>query len=326
MENKVIVQSYQLTTARQNYNLISQRAMLHIVKSAQYTIEGQHLNTQLFDKIETDQWQNKHITIPIAELDPAGATTNYTYIKEQLKELFNITAEWKYKGGVVMRPFVQEIKIDEAGVASFEIDKKVWELILDYSKGYRKFELKSAMQCKSPYSLRFYELITEKDSPITYKIDYLKKMFKLEKKYPNNYDFLRRIVEPSKKELDKIAPYTFRYEKIYDDEHNGKGRKPIKSIMLIPIHQPEKEDKALASDDTLKRYTGLVLDKDIQRILVQNYGFSTTEIKNNLELILKAQREIDLLDLLVRTKKRAGQTSNPKGYLINAIKYELQSD
>lgn len=323
MDNKMIVQSYQFTTAKQRYNLTCQRAMLHIIKYAQYTIEGQTLNGELYDRVQTDQWENKLITIPLRELDPKGETTNYTYYKEELKQLFEITAEWKYKGGRQLRPFVQGIKLEDSGVGIFEVNKEVWQLILDYSKGYRKFELQKALECKNVYSMRFYELISGKTEPINYTMEYLKKMFKVEKTYKANADFIKHVIDIAKKELDKIAPYTFRYEKIYDTEHEGKGRKPIKGIRIYPIYQPEKEDTKLAEQEFDRKIRNSVLNPEIKRILTDYYEFSVQELNNNLDLFLTAGQYFDL-DRILRDKLTlARQSRNPKGYLIGILKRKL---
>lgn len=321
MENSKICQSYQLTTARQDYNLTSQRAMLYIVKKAQACIEGQHLNEDLFDKVGTDLFENKYITLQLKDLVPEGEQVQYNRIKQDLKELFKITAEWKYQDRIVMRPFVQSIELNFKGYAVFEVHKETWQLILDYSKGYRRFELEKAMQCRSIYSLRLYELISEKTEPITYKIETLKKMFKLENKYSLTKDFINRVIIPAKKELDKTAPYSFDFQLV--KESTGKGRPKISAITFIPKYQPQNEDSDIAEAERMRKHTGAVLERDTARILQDNFGFTPKELENNINLILDAQLKFNVPDFLRKIFRKAKTAENPKGYIINALKMEI---
>lgn len=66
------------------------------------------------------------------------------------------------------------------GVATFRVSPEVWKLILDFTKGYRKYELKTTMQFKSVYSMRFYELLSGQKAPLSFSLEELKKMLKLD--------------------------------------------------------------------------------------------------------------------------------------------------
>lgn len=48
--------------------------------------------------------------------------------------------------------------------------------------------------------------------PLTETIEQLKDRFQLGDKYKLVADFLRRVIEPTKKELDAKNPYTFTYK------------------------------------------------------------------------------------------------------------------
>ena len=77
---------------------------------------------------------------------------------------------------------------------------------LDFSKGYRKYELQTAMNFNSIYAMRFYELFSGQKDPITYSIPYLKERFKIENKYNSKNgkkDFLTKVVDVAQKELDE---------------------------------------------------------------------------------------------------------------------------
>ncbi len=79
--------------------------------------------------------------------------------------------------------------------------KEIYEALQNFSEGFRKFELKTAMEFDTIYAMRFYELLSGKTDPITYSIDNLKIMFQLENKYKLTTDFIRRVIEPAQKGL-----------------------------------------------------------------------------------------------------------------------------
>ena len=58
--------------------------------------------------------------------------------------------------------------------------------------------------------------------------------------------------------------------------------------------------------------------------LKEHYIFSTPEIKNNIDLFERAQKEIpDLLMFLSDLRAKANRAGNPKGYLINALRKKM---
>ena len=44
----------------------------------------------------------------------------------------------------------------------------IWRCLLDFTKGYRKYELVTAMQFKSVYSMRMYELMSGQKRPLEF--------------------------------------------------------------------------------------------------------------------------------------------------------------
>lgn len=52
--------------------------------------------------------------------------------------------------------------------------------MLDFSKGFRKYELETAVKLHGKYFLRIYKLVSKQSEPISYTIDDLRKMWGLE--------------------------------------------------------------------------------------------------------------------------------------------------
>ncbi|MDM1504169.1 RepB family plasmid replication initiator protein, partial [Myroides marinus] len=167
----------------------------------------------------------------------------------------------------------------------------------------------------------FYELFSSQAKPINYSIDTLKEMFGIVGKYKLTADFIRRVVEPAKKELDEKSPYTFIYKELKT------GRK-ITSLQFIPIYQASKEDAVLKSKQIGQKIsTGFYLDATDKEYLIAQYGFTDKEIKNNSDLFEKLYKELEqgeLIDKLSELRRKAGESHNPKGYVIASLRQFLE--
>ena len=101
---------------------------------------------------------------------------------------------------------------------SWKADNKIVEMIMDFSKGWRAYELKIAFNLQSAYAMRFYELLGNKTSKIVYTMSDFLKIFELENKYlqksgkPNFSRIESQVLKKAQSELDKCSPYTFNYE------------------------------------------------------------------------------------------------------------------
>jgi plasmid replication initiation protein len=205
---------------------------------------------------------------------------------------------------------------------SFRVSPLIASAFNDFSKGYSKYELETAMSFESVYAMRFYELLSSQKNKITYSIDKLKIMFQIEDKYVGkNNDFIRFVVDKAKEELDKKSPVSFVYEK------QTLGKKII-GIHFYPVAKPENRDPVLEALQ-LKKNVSLRWDLDLMIInyLKENYIFSESEIKNNLDLFKQCQKELpDFILTLSKMRVLASKKANPKGYLINALKKILAGE
>ena len=159
----------------------------------------------------------------------------------------------------------------------------LWEAILDYRSGYRKLDVKRAIALKSVYAIRFYELFSGKTEPIIYPVAKLKEMFAIKDKYKQINDFVRKVIEPAKRELDAAAPYSFDFEPVKD------GRKII-AFKFTPLHYPQRENEDAEVRD-LQRKLSLSLGyprPPCPRLSKNSIGFTEVEIKNNIEVFRRA--------------------------------------
>lgn len=312
-----------MTTAKYDFNVYEKRIIYRLIESIQYCLEGKKLNSNI--SIKELPSKDRIVTMPISAFLADEKDENYSRVKTALTRLRNKTFEfdngkvWKLIG------IIEKPNFEYAGIAQFELQPEIYNALLDFSKGYRKYELKTAMQFESVYSMRFYELLSGQTQPIEYKIETLKNMFGLEDKYKLNADFFRSVINIAKKELDKCSPYTFDYIP------KKKGR-AYHSILFIPKFQPQFRDVELERKELSKRSNiSWYLTRNERNYLIQNLGFTEKGVKNNAVLIekvkaVKQKQRINFIDFLSTIKDRAlrGNVNNIQGYVISALKSEVK--
>lgn len=316
--NKDLIQSYILTTAKYDYSVYEKRILYRIIELMQEYTQGKKLNERY--SITKTMFNDIDVVMPTSAFLKGENDQNYTRTKNALLSLNKKVIQYEDKErwgafNLIERPEVYKL----GDYVSFRVSPTIAKAFLDFSKGFSKYELETAMSFESTYSMRFYELLSGQKTPITYSIENLKIMFQIQDKYTKINDFLRYVIEPAKKELDKSAPYSFEYRPI------KMGRKII-SIKFYPVYQPNNRDMRIEAK-RLTKNTSLQWDLDRLTInyLKENYVFSEDEIQNNRELFISAQKssKFDLLFFLSEQKRNAGTKKNPKGWIINAIKKQL---
>jgi len=315
--NKEILQSYILTTAKYDFSVYEKRILFRIIEVNQYLIEGRELNKSYsFKKGDTLSY-----TMPISAFLNNEDDKNHKRVKLAFESLQKKIISFDDKENKLWHSagIVFDVKMNygRAQEVNFKVADFIYEALMDFSKGFKKYELKTAMQFESVYSMRFYELLSNQKTPINYSIENLKEIFMIQNKYKLNSGFIRDVIDKAKNELDKCSPYTFHYEPIKS------GRK-ITSIRFIPIHQPQFEDPELKKQKALKQMSNRwYIPKNIEDYLKFNYEFTDKELNNNLSLfenLYNNLSEEELLDFLVELKPSTIYADNPKGFLIGALK------
>jgi len=318
VNNKDLIQSYIITTAKYDFSVPEKRIIYRIIESLQHLVQGKELNKQY--KISDNLFGDYRFEMPISAFLKDKETKNYKEIKRAFISLRNKIIEYEDENswrpiGVIEKPQIDKYN----SIVTFELDHLVYNALLDFSKGYRKYELTTAMQFESVYAMRFYELMSNQKSPITYSIKILKEMFLIQDKYERVNDFKKYVLDIAIRELDKCSPYTFTYKM------NKTGRS-FTSVTFYPKYQPQFRDSELEKKDLQKRTSpAWDLSKNTLDYLKNGFAFTTKEIKQNIDLLKQAENSMEnFINFLSQIKPRANRAKNPKGYLINSIKKELQ--
>ncbi len=216
-----------------------------------------------------------------------------------------------------------EVHLHNAEILQYEsyvqirLAPEIFQVFLDFSKGFRKYELEVSFKFDSAYSMRVYELVSRKTEPITYQIDELKKMFGIEDKYKNRpSDFIKYVIKPTQKELTKTAPYSFQFEPI-------KTGRSFTHIKLKPFYIPKNRDPNLEQKDLAKQ-TSLRWDLDAEtiRYLKNVFGFTDDGLKNNRSTLKKAMDNEEFRDWCTEINGmiRKFEINNPAGFFISEIR------
>ncbi len=338
-----VVESYIFATGHQDLSIYSERLLMQLVKAAQCQLNGiSFRDGSGIRQVSIGKLGDAVVEIEARELLNGSNNTNYTQAKKAVLELMKKHIEHERPVMKNGRPLLNEegdqiyqyeahnllndVYINKKpGTIIVNVNKTTWEAILDFSKGFRRYDLQVAMRFSRTCSLRLFKLVSNQQYPLTYTIDELREQWGLKDKYKKTKDFIKNTIESAKEELDRTSPWTFDYQPVYAASsllNKGRaGRKAITSITFYPKHQLRYESTStvaapLSPSDMLGR--------PVVERLVKNLRFSMAEIKANMVLFNTARKYFELEDFLIEITPRAGRAPNPKGYVINAVKNRLK--
>lgn len=325
--NKDVFQSYILTVAKYDFSPYEKRILYRLVEMAQNNVPQSLRNN--IRKIEPDEC-GVNVTMPVADILRDETDKNYTKAKAAFKKLAEKGIEYEDSETWLYTSIIEHPEIAKgSGIATFHVYKPVWECILDFSKGYRKYELATAMSFKSVYSMRMYELMSGQKAPLYQSFDELKERFKLKGQYKIVSMFIERCLEPAKKELDENSPYSFTYE---PEKVRSRGRNGEKIIgfTFYPKFIHKNRDMKLEEKELnakIGKITGRfgMLDKNVSDYLLYNLNIPQESINCNKTTFLQAQKLIpNLIDVLAEIGPKLRSKEKPVGYLIRALQGKMR--
>lgn len=344
-KSKEIIESYMFATSKRNFSIYSERLLLKIVEVAQCQLAGASFRDGTdIGQVSINGLGDAQIEIPIRSLLGGESNTNYTQAKDAIVELMrspSFIERPKIRGGkqVVGPDGKPEYEMEgfqilnncevnvKPGVAILSVNSRTWQSILDFSKGFRKFDLNAALKLKKSCSLRLFNLLSNQEYPITFSIAQLREMWSLEDKYADNGDFIRRTIDPAKAELDEKAPWTFEYKRNFAESaevnKGRRGKKAITSITFIPV----RKVSAMSSSSLAKQVSSPLdyMDREAYNMLLYKFEFTVQGLKNNILTFDAAHRVgVDLNEFLRSIAPRALRATNIAGYVIKALNKHLE--
>lgn len=329
-ENKDLIESYKLTTVRDRIGIYGQRLILRLVEAA--TAEGITQGLDFKSGRDLRQVQvtgdlfYKRITMPLNFI--TGDSDNRSKPRESVKALMQEIIEAEDADGDWFAfPFLAFAQVKN-GELTVEVRKELWQVFLDFRKGFRRFELNAALQLKSTYSLRLYKLVSEQAAEhIDFQLADLKKMLGVGDKYARPRDFFKFVIDPAKAELDRMAPWSFTYEQLTSRKQAG-GRAAIVGVRFFPVYQPAHRDAKLAHKQERLKYATVTapgITQAQRNMLIHKFGFTQKGINNNEELFNAATQHLDLNVVLQELAESVSRNRprNTVGYVINGIRMAL---
>lgn len=279
-----ILQPMQITKLRYDYTLTEKNIFMKIVEKSQLFLSGKDMGEGSSIVMHTDEltgYEYPTLVIPIKEV---ARSNNYDQVREGLHRLitttFGLPPEngWDYHEIVL---FNEVFSGKEKGKIQITLSSNMWHIMKNYNV-YKIIDTGVATRFKSVYAVRLYELLAGNKTAITYKIEHLKLMFKLENKYKNNKDFMKSVIIAAQKEMIEMedCPFYFNYEVI-----TGARRKieELKFFVVEKNIQPKKNEKFEKLKDETKDVKAL--SSEVTKLLKQ--VFSRLVIREDVELKLK---------------------------------------
>lgn len=327
--SKEVVESYIFSTVRHDFGIYSERLLLRLVELAQREIRGLDFKGgSSLGKVKIGEWGDAEITIPVKDILSGEEDKNYAKAKQAVRALMGKFLEYEDNQVYKATHILNDVDVDKvSGKMIIQVNRNIWGAMLDFSKGFRKYELETAVKLRGKYSLRIYKLVSKQSEPISYTIEDLRKMWGLVDKYKKVDDFVKNTIEAAKKELDVVSPYSFDYAltaaKSAEVNKGRKGRPAITSVTFFP-KRVVKNDSA----DSLRKEVSvsITLNREIYQILKDKFGFDYAGMKANITLFDYANREFDLVDFLYSIAPKALRAASPQGYVVNAVKKHLKED
>ena len=280
--NELAIQSYIFTTAKYNFNAYEKRIMYRLVEFAQDEIKGIMIRDNMH-KI-TPTLFGREITMPVADILRNAKDQNYTIAKKAFRSLAQKGVEyeddeiWQYTS-IISSPKIDKIK----GYVIFTVLDDIWRCLLDFTKGYRKYELVTAMQFKSVYSMRMYELMSGQKRPLEFTFEDLKMRFGVKDKYKLVGHFKTRVLDIAKKELDESSPYSFNYIEV-------KGGRKVVGFKFFPTFKPDNKDTELYATELRSKVSASAqISREAYDYFHYSFEFQVAEINKNKKTIIEGE-------------------------------------
>lgn len=316
LEAKNIIQSYIFSRVHGSLSIYELRLLVKVVEYAQCELQGFVIKHEL--KKKEHNLYGHRVEVPIKSIIPPGSH-HYEDAEKAARGLLTKVVEHyssdsgKWRAATI----VSMVQHDRGtGLLSLDIHPWVWDCILDFTKGYVKYDMQVALRLSSPYALRLYYLMSNQPRKINYSIDELRRLMGTANKYPKNNDFIRRIIKPAADELLDHSPWACTYSIKMQANR-------INSILFFPFEQTEKYTPTLEEKMLVAKSGSVFTAHHVYQYLRYNIGFEHKELMRNKKLLEDfGEKHSDPIGFLAELNHRDIKSGrvHGKGWFINAMK------
>lgn len=307
-----ITQSFIMTMSRARLNMYEQRILVKIVEHGQALLKGMPMEHNL-KKLSHDL-DNVRIEVPVRYI-LSDKSNHYEHVYDAARSLMKKIFEVYDPDGRTWyaTPYIYNVShTEKSGNLVMWVSKAFFDTLYDFTKGYSRYVLETAMTLKSPYSVRLYVLMCGQSHAITYPIEYLKELFGVQNEYKQTADFIKRVIEPARQELDKMKCNSFTYSRVKD------GQK-VTALQFFPVRVVEETKEKLLARISVSS----LVSRDIYLFLINHCGFTYRELSAHKALLEKLSKYPTPMDLLNMIEHRFRKGHKTKGYVISALRSEL---
>lgn len=229
-------------------SIYEERLLAHIILEAQKCLKGVKISDHLSDDIAdihsllTPEMQSQKyypMQIPLKEI--AGTSNNYEHVAEACANLMSKIVRVDDETHIRLRQLIvgADYAKDGTGNLYFDVPKEVWLAILDFSKGFRKYEIRMAAELTNPYAYLLYKFVAaHKGHEGDWPVSYLREQLQLKDKYPRLADLKQKILIPAINDLDTLSPVSCNLVFYSSKKALGEGRRGARTldrVKVIPI-------------------------------------------------------------------------------------------
>lgn len=331
---KKTVFSYIVSSAKFKYNLTENRikfALLDNLKALSGIPNNLDIRNHKFRMHKPQDSRVWEVEMPMSDIlkymgSEDTPKKNQAVIKKAAKSMqtkiieVENTATGDYWGAaLIMNVYISR----GSGIMKFIVADWVMTALLDYTHGFREFELETMMKLNSPYAMRLYELVanqnTEESIPMN--IETFRQWMGIKDgQYSRSYDLRKWVLEPSKKELDANCPWSFEFTEVKENPSNKRSK--VIRYLITPRHIIENENQTLYKQSLQSKVTArLQLSSQAYEYLRYNLGFEVDEINKNKKTFIEAEEKIpDFVGFLASLAGPSRLAEKPKAYIVGACR------
>jgi len=258
----------------------------------------------------------------------------YQDIRGALKSLRDRSFEYWDENHYTVCGFINKATyVYGTGMIIVEVDNQMWDVLSDFTKGFRRFELNKALALPTSASLQFYMIVSGQQKPFDLSIEELKNWLgispdKYKKDGKDRVDHLEeRVLRPVMKILDDTCPYSFTYKKLRKNEQNSKS--PVIGFRFVPVKNEKNRDQALEKASLSGKICVGLIAPQITDYMKYRMGIPSKSLAPHKELIMKANRLLPdfigtLADIQGRRRTKDGEEKGI-GWVIQAIRGEVEN-
>ncbi|MFY7826941.1 MAG: replication initiation protein [Flectobacillus sp.] len=255
----------------------------------------------------------------------------YSHLQQEVKKMIDKKVYYKD----------DRIELDSHLISGYVYFKKEGYFILEFPNLLKPFllqlkenftvlDIRNILRLDSSYAMRFYEICKEKEKIGTFEfeVDKLKRMFNIEHKYKNYFDFKMKVVVQAQNELMKNSELYFEFSEIKQGKKVVKLRFVVKKNKLEELDDMPLVDQISASFKELPNPLPLIaqsIEIEANQTLnlifeqVKDWSISQQTVREWLEQF--AVEQIQLAIDHVKKELLAGKTfKNIGGYLTTLVK------